>query len=171
MNRLYFGNDFRIIAMTKKKYNQPITIFLDQDGPLADFGRAAELAGLSPQDAKMLPGFYRNLPPTPGALAAVKELHTWPGVQVFVATKIPDRNPLAATEKIQWLHEHIPDLEERIIITPNKGCLGKPGDVLVDDRKHKADAAYFPGLFIHFGTSPWDSWEQVMMTLQEHCRR
>jgi hypothetical protein len=156
--------------MNMRRYAQPITIFLDQDGPLADFGPAAAAAGLTPERAKMLRGFYRNLPVTPGALEAVEELHRWQGIQVFVATKIPDHNPYAATEKIQWLHEHMPWLEERIIITPNKACIGKPGDVLVDDRAHKADASFFPGKFLHFGSAPWLDWPSVMRSLREHCQ-
>lgn len=153
-----------------RRYTQPLTIFVDQDGPLADFERAARESGLEPKDAKMLRGFYRSLKPTPGALEALEELHSLPGVQVFVATKIPDRNPMAATEKIEWLHELAPYLDERIIITPNKACIGKVGDILIDDRAHKADAAFFPGLFIHFGNKTWPSWTEVMATVREHCR-
>lgn len=155
--------------MIKRRYIQPLTVFVDQDGPLADFAAAAQAQGLTPEVAKMLPGFYRNLPPTAGALQAMEELHRWPGVQVFVATKIPDRNPLAATEKIQWLHEHMPFLEERIIITPNKACIGRASDVLIDDRAHKADAAFFPGLFIHYGAARWPDWHAVLETLRKHC--
>jgi hypothetical protein len=79
-----------------------------------------------------------------------------------VATKIPDRNPHAATEKILWLNEHLPGLGERIIITPNKACLGTANDFLVDDRAHKADASFFPGTFIHFGSPKYPDWEAVM---------
>lgn len=154
--------------MKTRRYNQPFTIFVDQDGPLADFAVSAQAHGLEPEVAKMQPGFYRQLPPTPGALDALREIHDWPDVQVFVATKIPDHNPLAATEKIQWLHELAPFLEERIIITPNKACLGRPGDVLIDDRAHKADAAFFPGLFIHYGDARWPDWGAVLVTLREH---
>lgn len=153
-----------------RKYIQPLTIFVDQDGPLADFEHAARAAGMEPAVAKMTPGFYRSLPPTEGALEALEAMHRLPGVQVFVATKIPDRNPLAACEKIQWLHELAPFLDERIIITPNKACIGKSGDILIDDRAHKADAAYFPGLFIHFGNERWPSWAAVLETVRAHCR-
>ncbi len=159
------------MTLLERKYIQPLTIFLDQDGPLADFAAGAQLAGLEPDQAKMTPGFYRSLPPTAGALEALEELHRWAGIQIFVATKIPDRNPLAATEKIEWLHEHAPWLEERIIITPNKACIGKPGDVLVDDRAHKADAGYFPGLFVHFGAPRWPDWAHVLNTLRTHCEQ
>jgi 5'-nucleotidase len=150
----------------KRRYDRPITIYLDQDGPLADFQGAADQAGLEPKDAKMVRGFYRGLPLTPGAREAVEELLRFHHLHVFVATKIPDRNPYAATEKIQWLHEHLPGLGERIIITPNKACLGTANDFLVDDRAHKADASFFPGTFIHFGSATFPDWEAVMRCLR-----
>jgi len=146
----------------KRRYDRPITIYLDQDGPLADFQGAADAAGLEPKEAKMVRGFYRGLPLTPGAKEAVEELLGFHHLHVFVATKIPDRNPHAATEKILWLNEHLPGLGERIIITPNKACLGTSDDFLVDDRAHKADASFFPGTFIHFGSAAYPDWEAVM---------
>jgi len=151
-----------------RHYPRSTYIFLDQDGPLADFEAAMHREGMSGPQAKMLPGFYRSLPVTPGAQAAVKELCSWDHVHVFVATKIPNANPLAATEKIQWLHEHFPELEERIIVTPNKAVIGGPGDFLVDDRHHKADAAFFPGTFVHFGAPAAPTWVEALATLRRH---
>ena len=148
--------------MYKRRYDRPITIYLDQDGPLADFQGAMDAAGLEAQVAKMKRGFYRSLPLTPGAREAVEELLSFHHLHVFVATKIPDHNPHAATEKIQWLNEHLPGLGARIIITPNKACLGTRDDFLVDDRAHKADASFFPGTFIHFGSPKYPDWETVM---------
>jgi 5'-nucleotidase len=149
-----------------RRYDRPITIYLDQDGPLADFQGAADAAGITPQVAKMRRGFYRSLPLTPGAKEAVEELLGFHHLHLFVATKIPDRNPYAATEKILWLNEHLPGLGERIIITPNKACLGTANDFLVDDRAHKADASFFPGTFIHFGSPKYPDWEAVMKTFR-----
>lgn len=148
-----------------RRYSRPVTIFVDQDGPLYDFEKAARAAGLRPSDAKMVPGFYRNLPPTEGAQAAIEELHAWRGVQLFVATKIPDHNPRAAWEKMESLREHFPWFEERVIVTPNKACLGTSRDTLIDDRPHKADAAFFPGEFIVFGSPLTPSWKEVMARL------
>lgn len=150
-----------------RRYDRPITVFVDQDGPLADFESQARRLGLEPKDAKMLAGFYRGLPCTPGARRAIAEIATWPQVQLFVATKIPDRNPLAASEKIFWLHEHFPEFGERIIVTPNKACLGGPRDVLIDDRAHKADAGHFGGTFIHFLSPAYPDWDAVLDTLRE----
>lgn len=129
---------------------------------MADFESAAKSAGLKPEVAKMTPGFYLDLPVTAGAQNAIDQLQQIPNVHVFVATKIPDKNPLAATEKIQWLHRMFPSLEERIIVTPNKACLGGPMDFLIDDRAHKADAAFFPGTFIHYASAQYPGWPQVL---------
>jgi 5'(3')-deoxyribonucleotidase len=114
----------------------------------------------------MTPGFYRSLPVTPGAKEAVQEMLEWRHVHLFVASKIPDKNALAATEKLQWLHEDFPGLEERIILTPNKACIGTARDFLVDDRKHKADAGFFPGTFLHFGSPGLLGWPEVMSELR-----
>ena len=32
----------------------------------------------------------------------------------------------------------------------------------MDDRAHKADASFFPGTFIHFGSPRYPDWEAVM---------
>lgn len=150
----------------ERRYDRRITVFVDQDGPLADFEAAARAQGLAPAQAKMRPGFYRALPVTAQAQSAVRELVALSDCQVFVATKIPDANPRAASEKIAWLHEYFPELGERIIITPNKACLGTSSDFLIDDRVHKADASFFPGCFLHFGTSALPDWAAVLRALR-----
>jgi 5'(3')-deoxyribonucleotidase len=152
-----------------RRYARPVTVFVDQDGPLADFEAALRAQQLSPTLAKMRPGFYRNLPVTAGAREALAELQALPEVQVFVATKIPDANALAAAEKIQWLHEHFPEMGERIIVTPNKACLGTASDYLIDDRPTRADAGFFPGIFLHFGSPCLPDWPAVLREM--HWRR
>ena len=155
-----------------RKYTRPVTVFLDQDGPLADFEAECTRHGLKPSEAKMRPGWYSRLPVTPGAKEAVRELLAMPLFQLFVATKIPDENPLAATEKLFWLRAEFPELEERVIITPNKACLGTAADVLVDDRPHKADAGHFPGTFVHFASPALPDWAAVMPVLRAlHAQR
>lgn len=111
-------------------------------------------------------GFYEGLPVTRGAIEAVRELVAIPHLHVFVATKIPDHNPHAATEKLLWLHLELPELEDRIIITQNKACIGKIGDFLVDDWADHADASLFPGSFIHFMNPQFPDWKAVMAHLR-----
>ncbi len=144
-----------------RRYPTHPRIYLDMDGVIADFAGQAQARGLHPKQAKMVQGFYRDLPFMPQAQAGVRALCAMPEFLVFLATKIPDRNPLSASEKLQWVHEHLPELEERVIITPDKSCIGRPGDYLVDDRPHKADAGHFPGTFICFGEDVKD-WQELV---------
>lgn len=153
------------------KYPLLPSLFLDADGVLFDFEGAAREAGLLPSQAKDKPGFFRGLKLLPGAKEAVRELVSIEGLLVFVATKIPDENPLAATEKLQSFREHLPELQERIIITPNKGLLGTVEDILVDDRPHKANASYFRGALVHFGSKGLEGWAQVLPVLRELTSR
>ena len=46
--------------MYTRRFDRPVTIYLDQDGPLADFQGAANAAGWEPKFAKMQRGFYRS---------------------------------------------------------------------------------------------------------------
>ena len=72
----------------------------------------------------------------------------------MILTKIPSENPYAASEKIVWLKRHLPILEDLIIITPDKGCIGTSRDTLVDDFPEWANAHNFPGQIIQFGGQP-----------------
>jgi 5'(3')-deoxyribonucleotidase len=150
-----------------RKYNKKRTIFIDQDGPLANYEAGAAARDIPCVEAKLVRGFYRDLPIVKGAEAAIREMLTWEDTELFVATKIPDKNPWAATEKLLWINDTFPELEERVIITPNKACLGTPADYLIDDRAHKADAKYFSGTFIHFLTPAYPDWDSVLAVLRQ----
>lgn len=64
--------------------------------------------------------------------------------------------PGAYGEKAQWVAEHLPELAERVIVTPDKGLLGDEYDYLVDDRPHKANCEGFRGQLVHF--APGTTW-------------
>ncbi len=142
-------------------------IYIDMDGVLADFEKAAELHGLDPKEFKMLPGAYRHLEWMPGAEKALDYLLA-NGANVWIATKIPHENPLSATEKLQWWQDRRPDMLKRVIITPDKGTLGNEHDMLVDDRPHKAHCEHFLGTFIHFGSDKFPTWDAVIVYLEQH---
>ena len=136
--------------MSVRTYNPGPRIYLDMDGPLADFDAAAKKHNIHPSKLKLLTGAYMSLPVTEGALHAVGQLLA-NKKEVFVLTKIPSQNAVAATEKIVWLRNNFPNLGDRIIISPDKGCIGTPADVLVDDHPEWANAHNFPGDIIKFG--------------------
>lgn len=132
-----------------RTYPDTRRIYLDMDGVLADFEGAAAAHGMRPQDFKRVAGAYRELPPYAGALDAVLQLSKL-DVLLFALTKIPQSNPYAATEKLLWIREHFPVIGENVIITPDKGAVGRPCDVLVDDMPGWANANNFPGTVIRF---------------------
>lgn len=140
-------------------------IYIDMDGVIADFEKAAALHGMAPKEFKLLPGAYRHLDWMPGAENALDHLLEQ-GANVWIATKIPHANPLAATEKLQWWSDRRPDMMKNVIITPDKGTLGNEYDVLIDDRPHKAHCENFPGTLLHFGSKQFPDWACVIASLE-----
>lgn len=152
-------------------------ILLDMDGPLADFdtrcwkecwqrgwetditypreqtrryftdhmpnAREAELM----RDAINTPGWFTSLKVTTGATVGAQGL-LGAGHEVWVATKALETNPTCRDEKVAWLREHFPYLEDRMFITPDKSLLR--GDILLDDApkpKWLKDAVWQPVIF------------------------
>ena len=137
-------------------------IYVDMDGVIADFDRAMTELDMEPKDFKMKRGVYQTLPVAPGAKEGIQALLDM-GFELHIATKIPDANPYAATEKLLWLREHFPELSVNVTITPNKGQLGNADDYLIDDRIHKAKVADFQGEVIHFGPEgKYENWKHVV---------
>ncbi|UYE98807.1 putative 5'3'-deoxyribonucleotidase [Xanthomonas phage XbC2] len=138
-----------------------LRIYVDMDGVIADF--EANLKGRNPKSVKLMPGTYIRLDPIQGALEAVRTLIA-AGHDVWIATKTPTHNLLADSEKKHWINEYIPELLDKTIITPDKGCLR--GDVLIDDRPHKANCESFEGTFIHFGSEEFPTWDEVLKHIE-----
>jgi 5'(3')-deoxyribonucleotidase len=64
-------------------------------------------------------GFWRNLPPLDGAIEAVKFLYSY-GYEIYIVSN-PWRSATCASEKIQWVNEHLPFIgEDNFVLTPNK---------------------------------------------------
>ena len=109
--------------MGVREYPNITRVYLDMDGVIADFERSAHEHEMAPKNFKRVAGAYLELEPMPGAVEAVKDLEA-AGFLVFALTKIPRSNPYAATEKLLWAKRHFSSLEDRIIITPDKGARG-----------------------------------------------
>lgn len=141
-----------------------VNVFLDSDGPVADFDKALVKSGLHTDEFKHLPGVYLWLSVTPGAEQAIAKLKTYDDrglLRVWIATKTPSSSPYAYTEKVLWYRKTFPWLEDRVILTHDKSVLGGTADFLIDDRPHKANAKHFRGTFMYFDPSaPEASWEQ-----------
>jgi 5'-nucleotidase len=137
--------------------------YVDMDGVTADYDAAATAAGIAPEHYKRIAGAYYGLPIFPGAAAALQALRDM-GYQVWLLTKIPSCNPHAATEKLLWVRRHLPCVGENVIISPNKGALGRPGDILIDDHPQWANCAQFGGKVLHFT----GSWEATIIEARAH---
>lgn len=136
--------------MGVKNYPTTPRVYVDMDGVLADFIGACHQRQQPPSEVKLMQNVYRNLEIIEGAREGIKALAEQ-GWMLFVLSKISDKNPYAATEKILWIHELFPEFGERIILSPDKGAVGRPQDFLVDDAPHWANAHNFPGTVLHFG--------------------
>lgn len=137
-------------------------VFIDMDGVIVDFERYLREHGISGETAKQDEGAYLVMQPIEGALAAVRSI-IGAGYEVWIATKPPTGIPFAYADKAAWIMEHLPELTRRIIVTHHKGMLGRPGDILIDDRPHRAHCDEFPGRLIRFGGAV--QWPEVLAML------
>ncbi|WP_145200288.1 hypothetical protein [Sphingobium sp. B2] len=135
-------------------------LYLDCDGVLADFDRAAtELLGMPPRvfekrrgiaafwrEIARHPDFYGTLPLMPDAMdlfEAVRHLDP------VILTGLP-RGKWAAPQKVRWAAEHFPGTRILTVMAVDKRNHAQEGDILVDDQLRHAhlweDAG---GIFIH----------------------
>jgi 5'(3')-deoxyribonucleotidase len=144
-------------------------VFLDSDGPVAEFDKSLAESGLHAEEFKMLPGIYLWLDITPGAETAIETLKALDDaglIRVWILTKTPSNSPYAYTEKVLWYRKKFPWLEDRVIITHDKHLMGGPGDYLLDDRPHKANADKFKGNFVYFDPMlPRTCWEDFIVLI------
>ena len=125
-------------------------IFLDMDGVLADFDKMAHQLSLRGRRVKDTPRAFQQLQTIPGARTGVTTLIGM-GYDLFIATKAPTGRPAAYADKVRWILEHFPELQRKIIITPDKGLLGTKDDYAVDDRPWAAHLDRFKGVVFRFG--------------------
>lgn len=142
-----------------------MVVLLDMDGPLADFdghfwerclaeGWAFDIDLPSQQAHRFFtehmpdraqrkaarrlvdsPGWFEDLPVVDGAAEGIIDLMA-AGFDLWVCTKPLEANPTCRDAKGAWLRRHLPDLEHRLIIAPDKSLV--MGDYLIDDAPHPA---------------------------------
>jgi 5'(3')-deoxyribonucleotidase len=142
--------------MSVKDYPDVQRVYIDLDGPVADFLRKMSECGLPGSEMKLLCGIYKKLDVTPGAIIGVRLLERL-GFHTWFLTKIPDENPFSATDKILWVQQYFPRIAERIILSPDKGCVGTERDYLIDDHPEWANAHNFTGRVIKFDRDSMES--------------
>ena len=122
------------------------TIFIDMDGVIANFKKAADEGGWTHRPDKYVD--YRNLEVMPGAQDALIKLNK--DFDIFIASTPPWDRPDMWSAKREWLAEHFPWLKRKLILTHRKDLL--IGDILIDDSRWRGQPD-FQGDWLWFGTS------------------
>lgn len=142
-------------------------IYIDMDDVLCDFTGAYNEALLRTPEIRYPQsqyGFYTNLAPIAGAIESVSELIKSERFDPYILTAPSIYNPLCYTEKRLWVEKHFGiDFVNKLIISPNKALL--KGHYLIDDRLQGNGQNEFDGNLIHFGSSKFPKWENVMTYL------
>ena len=83
---------------------------------------------------------------------------------VYILTSPAVRNPASYIEKRLWIEKYFNlEFTRKLIISSNKGLLR--GDILIDDHKEGWGQDGFKGQFIHFGSTQYPDWNQVLKQL------
>jgi len=122
------------------------TIFIDMDGVIANFAKAAKEGGWDHRPDKYVD--YGNLEVMPGAKDALIRLNH--DFDIFIASTPPWDRPIMWSAKREWLGEHFPYLKRKLILTHRKDLL--IGDILIDDSRWRGQPD-FKGDWLWFGTA------------------
>ena len=135
-------------------------LYLDCDGVLADFDRAAtELLGMPPRafekrrgigafwrELARHPDFYGTLPLMPDAMRLFEAVRH---LDPVILTGLP-RGKWAAPQKVRWAAEHFPGTRILTVMAVDKRNHAQEGDILVDDQlKHAHLWEEAGGIFVH----------------------
>ena len=121
-------------------------IFIDMDGVIANFAKAAKEGGWEHRPDKYVD--YRNLEVMPGAKEALMRLNH--DFDIFIASTPPWDRPDMWGAKREWIAEHFPWLKRKLILTHRKDLL--IGDILIDDSRWRGQPD-FQGDWLWFGTA------------------
>tara|TARA_R100000315_G_C5196304_1_gene114965 strand:- start:201 stop:650 length:450 start_codon:yes stop_codon:yes gene_type:complete len=135
-----------------------LTIFIDMDGVLANFAKAAaEIPDVKRPDEVL---DFSKFEPMPNAIESVRKIIDM-GHDVFIATTPPWNHPDSWGQKRNWIVEHLPELSRKMFLTHRKDML--IGDILVDDTNTRGQEN-FHGTWMHFGKH-YD-WDMVVNSIQ-----
>jgi 5'(3')-deoxyribonucleotidase len=96
-----------------------------------------------------------------GAIEAMAKLRANPALTVYILTAPSVENPLCYSEKREWVEAHLGmDMVRRLIISPDKGL--SRGHYLIDDHIKGRGQDRFEGQLIHFGSTEFPSWVEVL---------
>ena len=119
----------------------------------------------------LAPGFYENIPPMPGAFAALAEMAAL-GHEVWICTAPLTKYENCVLEKFRWVDKHLGrNFTKKILLVNDKTFVR--GDILIDDKPE------IKGLFtpvwehvvydqphnrhiVGKRRLTWDNWKQVL---------
>ena len=136
-------------------------IYIDMDGVIADFDKAAKLGGYTHRPDLRVN--FRDLDLVTGAQDALIKLNH--DFDIFIATTPPWSRPDVWAHKREWLEEHFPWLIRKLIFTHRKDLL--IGDILIDDSRWRGQPD-FQGEWFWFNKK-WrnKSWEGCLKWIYE----
>ncbi|GHC23067.1 5' nucleotidase, NT5C type [Leuconostoc lactis] len=143
-------------------------LFLDMDNVIVDtlaILNTIETQQLQVDKPDQIPGIFRDLPPMPGAVAAVQALATV--YELHILSTAPWQNASAWQDKLLWLAEHFGDgpdspFYKRVTLTHDKGLVHAVGGILIDDRPYHGASQWLDpaadSLWLQYGHDPRLVW-------------
>ena len=148
--------------MKKDNINMTKRIYIDMDGVISNFDKAAKEQGNGKRPDLYVN--YRNLEIIPGAEVAVIKLHQ--DFDVFIASTPPWTRPEVWSDKRKWIEDHFPILKRKLILTHRKDLL--IGDILIDDSRFRGQPD-FQGEWFRFNKN-WNNkdWNACLEWIYNH---
>lgn len=127
--------DYQTKNSAAPKFRQLPRLFVDMDGTLCKW------KAISSEEDLFTQGWFLDMEPVLPVVDAIRWIIQKPEVEVFILTAVPEGNPYARGEKLQWLGEYLMDMaSDHVIFVP----LGQkkydfapggiqPTDILLDD--------------------------------------
>jgi hypothetical protein len=158
-----------VVQINKEKMhmNTRLRVYIDMDHTFCEFESARKiwqdwaLTDVEKTWPWSMPGFFRSLPPMPGALEFWKTFE--PKVELFFLTRPSFQNRHCYTEKAEWVFRYLGEEGvKRLIISPRKDLL--MGDVLIDDATN-CGQQQFEGEWWQFGSKSCPDWNVATQKL------
>ena len=141
-------------------------LYFDMDNVLVDFPSAlpkVEPKLLQEFEGRLdeIPGIFSLMDPIIGAVEAFERLSNV--YDSYILSTAPWENSSAWSDKNEWVKKYLgQSAHKRLILSHHKNL--NRGDYLIDDRTANG-AGEFQGEHIHFGSSRFPNWREVLSYL------